>query len=116
MFVLRDKITHRPLALGFSREGLQFTTDDRGRYIFFKKAKAVLKNGKVVFEGDLSISDKVYIEFYTKRVHKSSFLNSIEQSFERKSRQFYGSQGRRTSQDIQRSSKSRRVSGNRKAS
>lgn len=99
MYVLRNKKDHRPLNLAFSIEGLQFTTDSSGNYIYFKKARAVIRNGKLEFSGDLRISDHVYVEVYdNKRRHKEPALNRIEMFFANKAKK-YGkpTQTRRTS-------------------
>lgn len=89
MYIMRDKKTHRPLALGFSIEGLQFTTDDKGRYIYFRKRnRPVVKNGRLQFEGDVSISDKVYIEQYSRKNHIDRNLKRAERLFALKARQY----------------------------
>lgn len=88
MYVMRDKKTHKPLALSFSVEGLQFTTDERGRYIYFKKAHPVIKNGKLQFHGDLRMSDSVYVEIYQKRVDIDKKYKKIERMMALKAKQY----------------------------
>ncbi len=89
MYIMRDKRTHKPLALGFSVDGLKFTTDERGRYIFFKNARAVVRNGKVEFKGDLRTNENIYVELYSKKKHEDNkAFNRLERLFEAKVKQY----------------------------
>lgn len=64
MVVLREKHTGKALNSSFSEYGLQFTTNSSGRYIYFKNAKPVIKNGYVIFEGDTTMNPNVYVEHF----------------------------------------------------
>ena len=58
MYVLRDKKTNKPLYLAYTKEGLQWATDSKGKLLYFKKAKLENSGNKLVFKGNLELNKK----------------------------------------------------------
>jgi hypothetical protein len=62
LVVLRSSLNHRALNVSFSEEGLTYTLDNQGKFIFFKNAWVSIQNGYLIFKGDTRLNDKVYVE------------------------------------------------------
>jgi len=62
LVVLRLKSNDKALNVSFTEEGLIYTLDNKGKYIFFKNAWVVPKNGSLIFKGDTRLNNRVYVE------------------------------------------------------
>lgn len=87
MYVLRDARTQMALNVSFTPEGLSWTTDSSGRLVRFENGemarvlnlKKSLEQNNIVFEalhispteGELRLSDKVYVEKFVPFDHQN---------------------------------------------
>lgn len=88
MYILRSKSDHKPLGIAVSKDGLKWTVDPKGKYIYFRNATTKIVNGKVEFIGDTAMSPDVYVEIYQYRKHNNYVLNKIEDKIREKIRHF----------------------------
>ena len=82
LYVMRDKRTNRPLNVSYTEDGLRYTQNSSGRWIYFQGAWADRTNSdKITFRGNLKRNREVYIELYEPRDHKDSKSKMFEFTF-----------------------------------
>jgi hypothetical protein len=67
LYVLRSSLNDRALNVSYTEEGLTYTLDNQGKFIFFKNAWVSTQNGYLIFKGDTRLNNKVYVEKFIPR-------------------------------------------------
>ena len=81
LVVLRSALNHRALNVSYTEDGLLYTLDNQGKFIFFKNAWVSLQNGYLIFKGDTRLNEKVYVEKFVPKTFDAINLQKAEYTF-----------------------------------